>query len=358
MERSEKARQSSPSSVQVPAKIICRNLWKIFGPEPKPTWSRLSAAGDHGEKVDPDGHVVAVRGVSFEVKKGSTFVVMGLSGSGKSTMIRCLSRLIEPTAGEVLIDGVDVEKMPTRELIELRRQKMSMVFQHFGLLPHRKVIDNAAFGLEVRGVNRKERHDKAAEILELVGLKGWEDRYPSQLSGGMQQRVGLARALAVEPEILLFDEPFSALDPLIRRDMQDELLRLQSVLHKTMIFITHDFAEAVKMGDEIAIMKDGAVVQTGSPENVLSHPINAYVQKFTEDVPLYNILSAGGVMNPYDPDEDYADTTVNIDSKLCELIPITAATARPVAVIDADGKRVGSVDRKTVLLALSGDRHL
>ncbi|MCH2486115.1 MAG: glycine betaine/L-proline ABC transporter ATP-binding protein, partial [Gammaproteobacteria bacterium] len=265
--------------------IVCKGLWKVFGPNPKkilqevdPTWSRT----DVQEKT---GHVIAVKDVSFQVERGETFVVMGLSGSGKSTLVRCISRLIEPTQGQVLVDGVDTVTMPEKQLIELRRHKLSMVFQHFGLLPHRRVIENIAYGLEVRGMPRDERLKKAGEVLESVGLSGWGDNYPRELSGGMQQRVGLARALAVDPEIMLFDEPFSALDPLIRREMQDELLRLQSVVRKTMVFITHDFLEAIKMGDHIAIMKDGELVQIGTPEEIVANPVYDYVRDFSEDVP-------------------------------------------------------------------------
>ena len=240
--------------------IVCKDLWKVFGANPKTILKEIDPKWSRAEVQEKTGHVIAVKNVSFQVERGETFVVMGLSGSGKSTLVRCISRLIEPTQGEVLVDGVDTVTMPEKDLIELRRHKLSMVFQHFGLLPHRRVIENIAYGLEVRGMPRDERLKKAGEVLESVGLSGWGDNYPRELSGGMQQRVGLARALAVDPEIMLFDEPFSALDPLIRREMQDELLRLQSVVRKTMVFITHDFLEAIKMGDHIAIMKDGELV--------------------------------------------------------------------------------------------------
>ena len=277
--------------------IVCKGLWKIFGANPKnilnevdPTWSRAEVQ----EKTE---HVIAVKDVSFQVERGATFVVMGLSGSGKSTLVRCISRLIEPTQGEVLVDGVDTVTMPQKDLIELRRHKLSMVFQHFGLLPHRRVVENIAYGLEVRGMRREERLKKAGEVLESVGLSGWGDNYPRELSGGMQQRVGLARALAVDPEIMLFDEPFSALDPLIRREMQDELLRLQSVVRKTMVFITHDFLEAIKMGDHIAIMKDGEFVQIGTPEEIVANPVDDYVRDFSEDVPRHKVLTVNSIMN-------------------------------------------------------------
>ena len=259
-------------------KIVCRNVWKIFGTYPKRTLENLDRSLTRAEVQEKTGHVIGVNDVSFEVKKGETFVVMGLSGSGKSTLVRCISRLIEPTAGEMIIDGEDIMGYNDAQLTELRRFRMSMVFQHFGLFPHRKVIDNIAFGLEIRGMDKKERKAKGMEVLEKVGLHGWADHYPRELSGGMQQRVGLARAMAVDPEILIFDEPFSALDPLIRREMQDELLTIQSELHKTMIFITHDFLEAIKMGDHIAIMKDGIVVQIGTPEEIVADPVDDYVR--------------------------------------------------------------------------------
>ena len=278
------------------AKLICNNVWKIFGSNPKRVLNDHDHSKSRAEIQAETGHVVAVKDVSFEVKKGECFVVMGLSGSGKSTLVRCISRLIEPTGGQVIINGEDVTMMDKKELRNLRRHKMAMVFQHFGLFPHRKVIDNISYGLEVRGVGKLDRIDKAMEILKLVGLEGWDQMYPRELSGGMQQRVGLARAMAVDPEILIFDEPFSALDPLIRREMQDELLELQTKLQKTLVFITHDFLEAIKMGDNIAIMKDGQISQVGTPEEIVANPVDKYVSDFTEDVPRYKVLSAGKVM--------------------------------------------------------------
>jgi glycine betaine/proline transport system ATP-binding protein len=278
--------------------VSCHNLWKIFGPHPEQVKKRLSPEKSRAEILEETGHVVAVKDVSFGVRKGETFVVMGLSGSGKSTLVRCMSRLIEPTAGQVIIQGEDVTAMDEKQLRQLRRQKMSMVFQHFGLFPHRRIIDNAAYGLEIQGVSKRSRQKRANEVLKLVGLDGWEKHYPGELSGGMQQRVGIARALAVDPEILLFDEPFSALDPLIRREMQDELIKLQQMMQKTVIFITHDFLEAVKLGDYIAIMKDGEIVQTGTPERVILHPVNDYVQEFTKDVPRTRVLVASSIMKP------------------------------------------------------------
>ena len=277
-------------------KIICKNVWKIFGTYPNRTLDNLDRSLSRAEVQAQTGHVIGVNDVSFDIKKGETFVVMGLSGSGKSTLVRCISRLIEPTAGEIFVDGENIITYNKAQLTELRRFRMSMVFQHFGLFPHRKVIDNISFGLEIRGMDKKVRKAKAMEVLEKVGLHGWADHYPRELSGGMQQRVGLARAMAVDPEILMFDEPFSALDPLIRREMQDELLNIQAEVQKTMMFITHDFLEAIKMGDRIAIMKDGVVVQIGTPEEIVTDPVDSYVREFTEDVPRYKVLSVGKVM--------------------------------------------------------------
>ena len=386
-------------------KITCEAVWKIFGHSPERLMRELDPALSRQQVQERTGHVIAVKNVSFQVQEGETFVVMGLSGSGKSTLVRCISRLVEPTAGHLLIDGDDVVAMNAGQLIELRRHKMSMVFQHFGLFPHRRVIDNVAYGLEVQGQPKAQRLEKAGEVLELVGLNGWERNYPRELSGGMQQRVGLARALAVDPEIMLFDEPFSALDPLIRREMQDELLKLQSVVHKTMIFITHDFLEAIKMGDHIAIMKDGELVQVGTPEDVVASPVDDYVRDFTEDVPRYKVLTAGRVMHEAGitvsatetvsaalsrmregrhasafvvgagreylgtldlDDAQSADsgaraasaarrrTSVGPGTLLDALIPHAAATDTPVPVVDEDNCLLGAVDRSAVMHALEG----
>jgi glycine betaine/proline transport system ATP-binding protein len=280
---------------------------------------------------------------------------MGLSGSGKSTLVRCISRLIEPTGGQVVIDGQDVTKMDKKELRNLRRHKMAMVFQHFGLFPHRRVIDNISYGLEVRGVGKLERTEKAMEILNLVGLEGWDQMYPRELSGGMQQRVGLARAMAVDPEILIFDEPFSALDPLIRREMQDELLELQSKLQKTLIFITHDFLEAIKMGDKIAIMKDGQISQVGTPEEIVANPVDKYVRDFTEDVPRYKVLSAGKVMRSTKQKSIPKGFEAILDTaKIDSLIDICADTdiALPVTCSNS-GEILGEIDRSIIMKAMN-----
>ena len=340
--------------MSVEPKIVCNNIWKVFGPKPEHTLKEIDRSLSRDEVQQQTGHVIAVKDVSFSVEQGETFVVMGLSGSGKSTLVRCLSRLIDPTGGQVLIDGQDITTVSQSELKSLRRYKMAMVFQHFGLFPHRRVIDNVAYGLEVRGEGREARYDKALDTIKLVGLDGWEDRYPRELSGGMQQRVGLARAMAVEPEILLFDEPFSALDPLIRREMQDELLDLQARLKKTMVFITHDFLEAIKMGDHIMIMRDGAVSQMGTPEDIVANPVDKYVADFTEDVPRYKVLSAGKVMRPLNGTANSAtDHTVPMSAKIDSLIDLVADSDNPVQVVDEQGVPCGEIDRSIVMKAMN-----
>ena len=278
------------------AYIRVRSVWKVFGRGPEKVLDPQYAGQDKAFFQAEFNNVIGLKDVSFDVQRGETFVIMGLSGSGKSTMVRCLIRLIEPTAGEISIAGEDITRMSDKELIQFRRSKVAMVFQHYGLMPHRNVLDNAAWGLEVQGVTKEDRYPRTKEVLDLVGLAGWEDAYPRQLSGGMQQRVGLARALAVNTDILLMDEPFSGLDPLIRRQMQDELLRLQSELQKTIVFITHDLNEALKLGDRIAIMHDGQVAQIGSPEDIVLRPEDEYVGEFTQDVRLETILTASRVM--------------------------------------------------------------
>ena len=299
---------------------------------------------DQAAILEKSGCVVAVQDATFEVNQGEIFVVMGLSGSGKSTLLRCLSRLIDASAGRIAINGQDLGEMPEEELRELRRHTMSMVFQNYGLFPHRRVIDNVAFGLEVRGASKEERYQKAAEMIEMVGLDGWASKYPSQLSGGMKQRVGLARALAVDPEMLLFDEPFSALDPLIRRDMQDELLGLQERLRCTMVFITHDFSEALKLGDRIAIMRSGAIVQVGTPEEIVAHPADDYVRDFTLDVPRHKVLSAATVMAPVSPGVVPDGEPVAASARLETILPRLLTEGRPVPVVDAHGVCCGMLE--------------
>ena len=285
-----------PTSANGEVRVSVRGLWKVFGPAAGPDVGETLEDKTKDQVQDEMDSVLALHDVSFDVHQGETFVVMGLSGSGKSTLVRCLIRLIEPTVGEVVIDGEDILSYTEEELTQARRQKTGMVFQYFGLLPHRTVIDNVAWGLEVQGVPRDDRRERAAELLRIVGLDGWEDYRPAALSGGMQQRVGLARALACDPEILLMDEPFSALDPLIRRDMQNELMRLQEQMHKTIIFITHDLAEATKIGSRIAIMRDGAIVQIGTPEEIMANPADDYVADFTRDVRTSSVVTVGYVM--------------------------------------------------------------
>ncbi len=335
--------------------ITCRDVWKVFGPNPAKVVASIRADQTRHQVLESTGHVLAVRGVSFEVPKGQTFVVMGLSGSGKSTLVRCLTRLTEPTQGQIVIGGQDVVKLDDKALLELRRHRVSMVFQNFGLFPHRRVIDNVAYGLEVRGIAKAERLARANDMIQLVGLAGWERHFPKQLSGGMQQRVGLARALAVDPAILLFDEPFSALDPLIRREMQDELIRLQKVMHKTIIFITHDFVEALRLGDRIAIMKDGRFVQVGTPQELVLHPQNDYVTAFTKDAPRAKVLTAASVMDPQPAGAPPPQAAgVQSDARLEDCIPRVVASADPLPVYDHDHICVGWVNRANVLQALVG----
>ncbi|MBC7813913.1 MAG: glycine betaine/L-proline ABC transporter ATP-binding protein [Burkholderiales bacterium] len=328
-------------------KIDCRNLWKVFGPRPQSVFKGQRTR----EELLETGHIVAVKDVSFEVQAGEIFVVMGLSGSGKSTLVRCLTRLIEPTSGSILVNGEDVLHMNKKQLRNLRLHQISMVFQRFGLFPHRRVIDNVAYGLEVQGIDKSRRNQRAHEIIDLVGLRGWDQHYPHELSGGMQQRVGLARALAVDPEILLCDEPFSALDPLIRREMQDEVLRLQKLMNKTMIFITHDFYEAVRLGSHIAIMKDGEIVQIGTPQQIMNHPADEYVREFTRDIPRAKVLTASTIMKLWQP----SITTGKVcspETTLEELLPISLVDEQPILVVDEQRQPLGYVDREAMSMAL------
>jgi glycine betaine/proline transport system ATP-binding protein len=336
--------------------VSCRGVWKVYGPHPERIVGSPDADLPRPELLAKTGCVAAVRDVSFDVADGESFVVMGLSGSGKSTLVRMINRLHDPTAGEILVDGEDVGGLPPDRLRELRRTKISMVFQHFGLFPHRPIVDNVAFGLEVRGVERAERVARAHEVLDVVGLGGWGEHFPDELSGGMQQRVGLARALATDPEIMLFDEPFSALDPLIRRDMQDEICRIQLEVRKTMIFITHDLMEALRLGDRIAIMKDGAFVQVGTPEEVVAHPADDYVADFTRDVPRAHVLTARSIMRPATGDGNGGDAPkVAANTIVQMLIPMVAKSDRQILVVDGDDV-VGLVDREAVMAALVEER--
>lgn len=278
------------------ARIEVNNLYKIFGQHPERVYPLLEKGMDKPQILAETGCVVGINDASFKVKSQETFVIMGLSGSGKSTVIRCLNRLMEPTAGEILVDGENIMDMDYRSLLEVRRTKMSMVFQNFGLIPQRSVLRNTEYGLEICGMGQEKRREAAMDALKLVGLEGYEYSMPSELSGGMQQRVGLARALANNPEVLLMDEAFSALDPLIRTQMQDELLELQARMHKTIIFITHDLDEALKIGDRIAIMKDGVIVQIGTPEGILTKPADEYVRAFVQNVDKTKVITAQTIM--------------------------------------------------------------
>jgi len=392
-------------------KISCKNVWKIFGPDPQHTLNLIKDGMTKEEVLEQTGHVIAVRDVSFDVNESEVFVIMGLSGSGKSTLVRCLNRLIKPTKGEIFIDGVNLAAMDETELRMTRRHKISMVFQQFALLPHRSVINNVAYGLEVQGMDKAQRHQRALEVLNMVGLKGWENSYPYELSGGMQQRVGLARALAVDPEILLMDEPFSALDPLIRRQMQDEFLNLITEVHKTIVFITHDLGEALKLGERIVIMKDGLVVQLGSPEEIVVGPADEYVTEFVRDVPRSKVVPVRNIMKEpevtlyswqgpkvaihemREKDVQYAflmdpgrrlrgvitldearqaikkgitrlskmakgnALQIRSDQPIEEVIPLAAATDNPVAVIDEDERLIGEVPRTELLLGMAGKEN-
>jgi len=393
------------------ALIEINNLYKIFGPKPKEILASLKAGKTKKEVLKKTRHTIALQNINLEIEEGETFVVMGLSGSGKSTLVRCLNRLIEPTAGEIKIRGKDVLQFSEEELREYRRNTMTMVFQRFGLLPHRTVLENVAFGLEIRGVDKAAREEKAADWVDKVGLTGYENSRTSELSGGMQQRVGLARALCNDPEVLLMDEPFSALDPLIRREMQNELIDLEGDLNKTIIFITHDLDEALRLGDRIAILKDGKVVQIGTPEEILENPANEYVQDFTRDVNRSRVLTAANAMvDPYTVVSDRSGPRVALEimrkeghssvfivdrksrlrglltvddameaskrnikqlsevglkevyttspaTTLDELIPILADMKWPVAVLSQENRLLGIIPRVAILSALSGQTN-
>jgi len=334
--------------------IRVEQVWKIFGRNADKVIGTEDAELPRRELRAKTGCVAAVRDVSFEVWPGEVFVVMGLSGSGKSTLVRTLIRLIEPTAGRVSIAGRDVIAADHAELRELRRHTSSMVFQHFGLLAHRRVIDNVAFGLEIQGMSKAERLARAAKVLTLVGLEDSANQFPDQLSGGMQQRVGLARAFAVDPKVMLYDEPFSALDPLIRRDMQDEVIRLQHETGKTMVFITHDLPEALRLGDRIAIMRDGAIVQLGTPEELVGSPADEYVENFVRDIPRSQVLTIHWIMRDPEPGEADDGPALDVKTPVRDAVPIIAASERPVRAVE-NGRVVGVVDRVAVLNAIAAE---
>lgn len=392
-------------------KVKVNNLSKIFGPTPQKVLPLLQKNVSKKEIFHQTGHQLGINNAHFQVEQGEIFVVMGLSGSGKSTLIRCLNRLIEPTTGDIIIDGQNIMTCDQRTLIEIRRKKMAMVFQNFALLPHRSIEDNVAFGLEIQGMTPEKRRKKAHQALELVGLKGYEHSLPAELSGGMQQRVGLARALATDADILLMDEAFSALDPLIRKEMQDELLSLQVKMHKTIIFITHDLDEALKIGDRIAIMKDGVIVQVGTSEEILKNPANDYVREFTQDVNRAKVITAASIMKRADVlvyskdgarvairkmkdasissifvadkerrlkgiitidaameliksnrdnlleilDENV--NTVSPTTSIAELIPLFINSKYPVVVVDDDHRILGIIFKVSVLAGLLGEEE-
>ena len=333
--------------------ITCRNVWKVFGATP----AEFAQAG--GPTLDDDalaarGWTAAVRDASFDIPRGEVFVIMGLSGSGKSTIVRCLSRLIEPTMGDVMIEGTDLLAASPADLIEIRRKKMGMVFQHFALLPNRDVLGNVGFPLQVQGVSQAEREARAREMVSLVDLEGREDHFPGELSGGQQQRVGIARSLASDPAIWFLDEPFSALDPLIRADLQDEVLRIQSRLSKTVVFITHDLDEAIKIADRIAIMEQGRIVQIGSPEDLILRPANDYVARFTKGVPRAKVVRAATIMRAVDGSEADAAVSLAPDDRIADVADILTKSEGVIAVRDAAGKPLGIIDRETFIQVLAG----
>ncbi len=328
-------------------KLACRNIWKLYGPDaesylekhPDPTLEDIRAAG----------FIPAVRDANIDIRDGEIFVIMGLSGSGKSTLVRCLSRLIEPTAGALEFHGQDLRAMSEREMIDIRRHKLGMVFQHFALLPHLTVLQNVAFPLTVQGQKKAAAEMRAREVINLVGLEGRETYYPRELSGGQQQRVGIARSLAVEPELWFLDEPFSALDPLIRREMQDEFLRLQGMLKKTIVFITHDFDEAIRLADRIAIMKDGAVIQVATPEELVLHPATDYVEEFTRHIPRAKVMSVGAIM---ERGAQGSGAGISETAKIADVAAQVVAAQTPLAVVDDRGQVVGAIAREAVISVL------
>jgi glycine betaine/proline transport system ATP-binding protein len=327
-------------------KLVCRNVWKLFG-DGAAQWLAGAPQNPGNEDLAAAGLVGAVRNVNLEVRTGEIFVIMGLSGSGKSTLVRCLSRLVEPTSGEILFNGENLLAASDARMIEIRRHSMGMVFQHFALLPHLSVQENVAFPLDVQGMPRARSAERARAMIELVGLSGREDAFPRQLSGGQQQRVGIARSLAVEPELWFLDEPFSALDPLIRREMQDEFIRLQSVLHKTIVFITHDFDEAIRLADRIAIMKDGEIVQAGTPEDIVLNPSTPYVAEFTRSVAKAKVVKAGSLMVP--ASGRAPRQKVSASATIAEIAPLFSKGVDRLAVTGPDGVSAGMLLRDDVV---------
>ena len=335
--------------------IKCESVFKIFGSNPEKMLEQNSEYVD-SKNFQEAGYIVGVNNASFEVAKGEILVVMGLSGSGKSTLLRCISRLTEATSGKIYIDGQDLLSLKNKDLIELRRNKMGMVFQSFALLPHKTVIENIAFPLQIKGMKTSESIAKSLEMSKLVGLEGRENYFPRELSGGQQQRVGIARSLAVEPDIWFLDEPFSALDPLIRKEMQDEFLRLQSSLKKTIMFVTHDFDEALKLADRIAIMKDGIIEQLDTPANIVLSPATEYVKKFTQEVPREKVLKIESVMDERDQDYNLSDFTVSKDSIIETVAEKILSQEKSVAVVDENNNNVGIINPAKIIRILFGEK--
>ena len=333
--------------------IKCESLYKIFGANAKRMLQNHSGNVD-AAAFQKAGCIVGVNDASFEVSKGEMLVVMGLSGSGKSTLLRCISRLTEATAGRIFIEGQDLLSLNNKDLIELRRNKMGMVFQSFALLPHKTVLENIAFPLQIKGVSTNDSISKAMEMVRLVSLDGRENYFPRELSGGQQQRVGIARSLAVEPDIWFLDEPFSALDPLIRKEMQDEFLKLQSALSKTILFVTHDFDEALRLADRIAIMKDGIIEQLDTPANIVLNPATEYVRKFTEEVPREKVLKIESVMDPVDEAEEVADIKINKDAIIETVAETVLNERKPISVVDENNNVVGTLHASHVINVLFG----
>jgi len=335
--------------------IKCDAVYKIFGANAKKMLQDVSGNVD-AKTFQEAGCIVGVNNASFEVSKGEMLVVMGLSGSGKSTLLRCISRLTDATAGKIFIEGQDLLSLKNKELIELRRNKMGMVFQSFALLPHKTVLENIAFPLQIKGMKTQDSISKAMDMVKLVGLEGRENYFPRELSGGQQQRVGIARSLAVEPDIWFLDEPFSALDPLIRKEMQDEFLRLQGKLQKTIMFVTHDFDEALRLADRIAIMKDGIIEQLDTPTNIVLSPATEYVKKFTEEVPREKVLKIEAVMEPMSDNKNLSDLKVSKDVIIEAVAEKILSQEKPVAVIDSNKKVIGIVKPSKVIHTVFGGR--
>ncbi len=333
--------------------VKCSSVYKIFGKNAQKMLRESNGKVDANE-FQKAGCVVGVNDASIEVYKGEMLVIMGLSGSGKSTLLRCISRLTETTSGDIHIDGKDLLAMNRKQLIDLRRNKMGMVFQSFALLPHKTVLENIAFPLQIKGINTSDSMKRAMDMVDLVSLGGRENYFPRQLSGGQQQRVGIARSLAVEPDIWFLDEPFSALDPLIRKEMQDEFLRLQDVLHKTILFVTHDFAEALRLADRIAIMKDGVIEQLDTPANIVLNPATDYVRKFTEEVPREKVLKIKSVMDSNDGTEDFSDLTISQDAIIETVAEAILSETKRVPVVDTEHNIVGSVHSSKMIQILFG----